>query len=58
MTNNESNVRHTRLGDPARLIALADGVFAIVMTLLVLDLRVPLDVDEAELQRDLIHHLP
>ena len=45
-------------GDPARLIALADGVFAIVMTLLVLDLRVPLDVGEAELQRDLVHHLP
>jgi TMEM175 potassium channel family protein len=58
VANHQSMGHAARPGDPARLIALADGVFAIVMTLLVLDLRVPLDVSEAELQSHLIHHLP
>jgi uncharacterized membrane protein len=30
-----------RMRDPARVLALSDGVFAIIMTLLVLDIRVP-----------------
>ena len=30
-----------RLRDPSRVLALSDGVFAIIMTLLVLDIRVP-----------------
>ncbi len=30
-----------RTRDPARVLALSDGVFAIIMTLLVLDIRVP-----------------
>ena len=30
-----------RMRDPSRVLALSDGVFAIIMTLLVLDIRVP-----------------
>jgi hypothetical protein len=30
-----------RRHDPARVLALSDGVFAIIITLLVLDVRVP-----------------
>jgi uncharacterized membrane protein len=30
-----------RIRDPSRVLALSDGVFAIIMTLLVLDIRVP-----------------
>ena len=30
-----------RAHDPARVLALSDGVFAIVITLLVLEIRVP-----------------
>jgi hypothetical protein len=30
-----------RLHDPARVLALSDGVFAIIMTLLVLEIHVP-----------------
>jgi hypothetical protein len=40
----ESDERGTtleRMRDPSRVLALSDGVFAIIMTLLVLDIRVP-----------------
>ena len=39
-----------RLRDPARLETLADGVFAIVLTILVLEIAVPPDLDEASLK--------
>jgi uncharacterized membrane protein len=43
-----------RLHSPARLITLSDGVFAIAMTLLALEIRVPEDVaDDAEFTRDM-----
>ena len=38
---------------PQRLIALADGVFAIVMTLLVFELAVPLATDDQDLASEL-----
>lgn len=39
----DDEARHEELGwhDPSRVLALSDGVFAIIMTLLVLDLNVP-----------------
>ena len=58
MVDSDTNERPAGLGDPARLIALADGVFAIVMTLLVLELQLPAGLSEEELYRELIHHLP
>lgn len=33
--------RYDRLHDPARVMALSDGVFAIILTLLVLEIHVP-----------------
>jgi uncharacterized membrane protein len=44
--------------DTARVMALADGVFAIVLTLLVLDLRAPAASSNAELARKLKTLLP
>ncbi len=43
-----------------RLCALTDGVYAIVITLLVLDLKAPeaADLSEAQLITDLIEHIP
>lgn len=43
---------------PQRLIALADGVFAIVMTLLVFELAVPLATDGQDLATDLAEMWP
>lgn len=45
---------------PDRLCALTDGAYAIVLTLLVLDLKPPdaADLSEAQLLRDLIESLP
>jgi len=37
----QARARLERMGDPSRVLALSDGVFAIIMTLLVLDIRVP-----------------
>src|SRR6187549_497438 len=39
------------LGDPTRLVQLTDGVFAIIMTPLVLEVKVP-DVSDTGLLRD------
>lgn len=43
-------------GGPERLVALADGVFAIAITLLVLDFYVPRGLDDAEYD-DALHEL-
>ena len=43
---------------PQRLIALADGVFAIVMTLLVFELSVPLATDSEGLTKELAEMWP
>ncbi|MEV5437099.1 TMEM175 family protein [Streptomyces sp. NPDC052682] len=45
-------------GPPDRLLALSDGVFAIAITLLVLDLSVPRGLDGAEYRRALRELLP
>ncbi|MFI1418703.1 TMEM175 family protein [Streptomyces sp. NPDC020731] len=45
-------------GGPERLIALADGVFAIAITLLVLDVSVPRGLDSGEFHRALGDVLP
>jgi uncharacterized membrane protein len=39
--NERARAALERLRDPSRVLALSDGVFAIIMTLLVLDVRVP-----------------
>jgi uncharacterized membrane protein len=48
----------TRLRDPGRLAALTDGVFAIVLTILVLEIDVPPDLDEKSLRAVLEHLRP
>ncbi|MFI5569805.1 TMEM175 family protein [Streptomyces sp. NPDC051740] len=45
-------------GGPERLVALADGVFAIAITLLVLDISVPQGLDSEELHQALSDLLP
>ncbi len=45
-------------GGPERLVALADGVFAIAITLLVLDISVPQGLDPEEYRRALSDTLP
>jgi uncharacterized membrane protein len=47
MDDDERREHAERQGDPTRVLALSDGVFAIILTLLVLEIRVPeLSVDE------------
>ncbi|MEU5225551.1 TMEM175 family protein [Streptomyces toyocaensis] len=45
-------------GGPERLVTLADGVFAIAITLLVLDISVPQGLDSAQFHRALSDTLP
>ncbi|MET9390184.1 TMEM175 family protein [Streptomyces sp. NPDC006624] len=45
-------------GGPERLVTLVDGVFAIAITLLVLDLSVPRELDDAAYRRALRELLP
>ncbi|MBT3150453.1 DUF1211 domain-containing protein [Streptomyces sp. CHD11] len=45
-------------GGPERLVALADGVFAIAVTLLVLDISVPQGLDSEEYRQALSDTLP
>ncbi|GGT31605.1 TMEM175 family protein [Streptomyces chromofuscus] len=45
-------------GGPERLVALADGVFAIAITLLVLDLSVPRDLNSEQYHEALLELLP
>lgn len=44
--------------DKARLEAFSDGVFAIVVTLLVLDIKLPVGTTEETLGQNIIHVLP
>lgn len=37
----QRRIRYEHGNDPARVLALSDGVFAIVLTLLVLEIQVP-----------------
>ncbi|CAL9356326.1 hypothetical protein SUDANB60_05637 [Streptomyces sp. enrichment culture] len=48
----------TTEGGPDRLLALSDGVFAIAITLLVLDISVPQDLDPARFHQALADTLP
>ena len=41
MDDDERREHAERQGDPTRVLALSDGVFAIILTLLVLEIRVP-----------------
>jgi uncharacterized membrane protein len=45
-------------GEPLRLLSLSDGVFAIIMTLLVLDLRLPEGLSPEQLDAELIGNIP
>lgn len=46
------------VGPPVRLLALSDGIYAIAMTLLVLDLSLPEGLDSAEFHRELRAMVP
>jgi uncharacterized membrane protein len=48
--------RYDRQHDPARVLALSDGVFAIVITLLVLEIHVP-ELTGGESLRDALHEV-
>ncbi|MFQ5986451.1 MAG: TMEM175 family protein [Thermoplasmata archaeon] len=57
----QSDIHRERLFRPVRIEALSDGVFAIVMTLLVLEIAVPTlatPVEEGELRAELLELLP
>lgn len=42
--------RTARQGDPARMLAFTDGIFAIVITILVLEIQVPVDLGSRSLR--------
>ena len=42
--------RTARQGDPARMLAFTDGIFAIVITILVLEIQVPVDLGSSSLR--------
>ena len=48
-----SDARRRRQGNPGRVVAFTDGVFAIIITILVLDIRVPSDLSEQSLREAL-----
>jgi uncharacterized membrane protein len=49
----EETARERRRGNPDRVIAFTDGVFAIIITILVLEISVPADLGEQGLRRAL-----
>jgi uncharacterized membrane protein len=49
---------HVRLHSPDRVVALSDGVFAIILTILVLELKVPSDLGRASLRDALVDLRP
>ncbi|MEU6865411.1 TMEM175 family protein [Streptomyces sp. NPDC046876] len=55
--NGQQRVRDDA-GSAARLLALSDGVFAIAMTLLALDIRLPAGLDPARFERALSDVMP
>ena len=53
--NNDSDIQTANYGlSSMRIMTLADGVFAIVLTLLVLDIKAPEALSEAELVSKLL----